>query len=237
MKAGLSKEHKKTSPVRSFYGGADSSNLQIQCSNRHTIRAFTNEMRQVNTKLRQVDVHRHWLRKFRRLPSPSRGHHLWRSLLTDWQRHCCFKRSVYSPSDGPGKSEFPLSSFPTNAGSPFSPILISRDTLSDGTLMRMRGPINDKYAVVVKILKDQPNAVYCSLNVMNKLNYRIYWKNRFENAVALDDHKSSELWSSTQSFTLFHLPLVKNVFVGYEDVKFKNPTVFFSGIEKRWKLL
>lgn len=35
----------------------------IQCDNRQTIRAFTNEPGQFSTKLRHVDVHRHWLRQ------------------------------------------------------------------------------------------------------------------------------------------------------------------------------
>ena len=35
----------------------------IECDNRQTIRAFTNPAAQLTTKLRHVDIHRHWLRQ------------------------------------------------------------------------------------------------------------------------------------------------------------------------------
>ena len=42
--------------------GLDDQRIQIQCDNRQTIRLVTEEIARLQTKLRHVDIHNHWLR-------------------------------------------------------------------------------------------------------------------------------------------------------------------------------
>ena len=41
----------------------DDSHIRIECDNKQTIRLVTEEVAQIQTKLRHVDIHNHWLRQ------------------------------------------------------------------------------------------------------------------------------------------------------------------------------
>ena len=43
--------------------GLDQQSIQIHCDNRQTIRLVTQEIARLQTKLRHVDIHNHWLRQ------------------------------------------------------------------------------------------------------------------------------------------------------------------------------
>jgi hypothetical protein len=62
----LSRIAKKTIWLRRFFESIQYDSmkkLHIRCDNRQTLRVLKKEMLKLDTKLKHVDIHRHWLRQ------------------------------------------------------------------------------------------------------------------------------------------------------------------------------